>query len=99
MKRELTIADVARYPRPGMAGPKKLQFRPDGQQVNYLASGGEGLVQQLWAYDIQSGQHIQLTGETTTSTTPTYSREEELRRERSRTRETGITDYQYAKAA
>ena len=69
---ELRVAPM-RARSPGVC--VNLAFSPDGR---FLASGGEGLVQQLWAYDIQSGQHIQLTGETTTSTTPTYSREEEL---------------------
>ena len=106
MAHQLTIEEVARYPRPGTAGPRRLQFSPDGKQVNYLSNAGgtgpAGLVQQLWAYDIESGRHIQLTGtgeEASTTSPTTYSREEELRRERSRTRETGVTDYEYAKKA
>src|SRR5690242_14598191 len=98
---KLTIEDVARYPRPGTAGPKGWQFRPDGKQVNYLANAAGSLVQQLWAYDISSGKHIQLTGEGNGEDAGerTFTREEELRRERSRTREVGVTEYQYAKSA
>ena len=95
---KLTIEDVARYPRPGVAGPKSFKFRPDGRQVNYLENPSDSLVQQLWAYDIESGQRTQLTGagEETTLTSRAFSREEELRRERSRTREVGVTGYSYA---
>jgi dipeptidyl-peptidase-4 len=98
---KLTIEDVARYPRPGTAGPKGWQFRPDGKQVNYLANAAGSLVQQLWAYDIASGRHIQLTGggDGEEAGERTFTREEELRRERSRTREVGVTEYQYAKSA
>src|SRR4051812_40046668 len=96
MAERLTIEQVARYPRPGIAGPKKLRFRPDGKQVSYLSNSSDSLVQQLRAYDIESGQHIPLTGEAQASASQTFSREEELRRERSRTREVGVTDYEYA---
>src|SRR5437762_3763771 len=98
MTHKLTIAEVARYPRPGVAGPKSFKFRPDGRQVNYLENPPDSLVQQLWAYDIESGRRTQLTGsgEPTSAGTHTFSREEELRRERSRTREVGITSYSYA---
>src|SRR3954470_18001844 len=96
MAERLTIEQVARYPRPGMAGPRKLRFRPDGKQVSYLLNTGDSLVQQLWAYDIESGQQVSLTGGGQTSTAAqTFSREEELRRERSRTREVGVTDYEW----
>ena len=65
-----------------------------------LANPPDSLIQQLWAYDIATGEHIQLTGtQGAEETKPAYSREEELRRERSRTRETGVTDYEYAKNA
>src|SRR6476659_2095760 len=95
---KLTIEDVARYPRPGQAGPKKWKFSPDCKKVNYLSNAPGSLVQQLWAYDIEQGRHIQLTGGDAQAATeaPTFSREEELRRERSRTREIGITNYDYA---
>jgi dipeptidyl-peptidase-4 len=96
--KRLTIAEVARYPRPGVAGPKSFKFRPDGRQVNYLQNPPDSLVQQLWGYDIESGRRTQLTGtdEATLADSHTFSREEELRRERSRTREVGITSYSYA---
>src|SRR4051794_31751260 len=99
--RRLTIEEVARYPRPGTSGPRNFKFRPDGRQVNYLAPEGASLVQQLWAYDIESGKHVKLTGleEAAPENAPMFSREEELRRERSRTREVGVTGYDYAKSA
>ncbi|MFL5734932.1 MAG: S9 family peptidase [Chloroflexia bacterium] len=99
MAHRLTIEEVARFPRPGTAGPRKARFSPDGRRVVYLAGSGADLVQRLWAYEIESGKHVELAGEEVAASgraTHTFSREEELRRERSRTREVGITDYVYA---
>ena len=98
---ELTITDVAHYPRPGLSDPRKLSFSPDSRYVNYLANANNSLVQQLWAFDPGTGAHTQLTGldDATQPGDHTFTREEELRRERSRTRELGITDYAYAAKA
>ncbi len=97
---ELSLEEVARYPRPGTTGPRRLEFTPDNQKITYLFSADGTLIQQLWEYDLQTGQHRQLTGaEFGTKSEETISREEELRRQRSRLRELGVTNYQFAKAA
>ncbi|HUS14417.1 MAG TPA: DPP IV N-terminal domain-containing protein, partial [Chloroflexia bacterium] len=97
MTRTLTFADVARYPRPGVAGPKQFQFAPDGQTINYLHSADRSLTQGLWAYDIATGQRTTLTGDRPApADARPLTREEELRRERGRIRDLGVTSYQYA---
>ena len=85
---KLTLEQVAKYPRPGASGPKRVSFSLDSQKITYLASEDGSLVLQLWAYDIQSGAREKLTG---VGASGPISREEELRRERNRTREVGVT--------
>jgi dipeptidyl-peptidase-4 len=99
-RKKLSIEEVARYPRPGMSVPRRFDFTPDAAKVTYLFSSEGTLVQQLWAYDLKNGQRELLTGAGQGGTSEeSLSREEELRRERNRVRELGVTDYQFAKEA
>src|SRR6476469_254787 len=96
---KLTLADVARYPRPGTTAPRRVAFTPDGAAVTYLFSGEGTLEQQLWRFDLASGERRTLTGDdAAVADTGEFSIEEQLRRERSRTRERGVTDYQFVQA-
>jgi dipeptidyl-peptidase-4 len=96
----LTLAQVAQQPRPGMVVPGRVAFTPDGTAVTYLFSDDGNLVRSLWRYDIASGTRMVLAGPPPASTEEReLSREEELRRERARLRELGVTDYQFAKEA
>ncbi len=96
----LTLADVVRQPRPGTLVPGGLAFTPDGAAVTYLFSEGGDLVRSLWRYDIVTGERGVLAGPPPASTSEgQLSREEELRRERARLRELGVTSYQWAKSA
>src|SRR5438552_2705343 len=91
---------VARYPRPGMAVPGKIHYSPDAKVITYLFSERGDLVRELWALDPASGRKqrwVAPPGEAVTE--ETLSREEKLRRERLRLRETGITDYTWAEKA
>ena len=95
---ELTLADVARYPRPGTTAPRRVEFTPDGAAVTYLFSGEGTLEQQLWRYDLASGERRSLTDDAAVvANAGEFSIEEQLRRERSRTRERGVTDYQFVR--
>jgi dipeptidyl-peptidase-4 len=94
----LTLADVARHPRPGLNAPRRVEFTPDGQALTYLFSGAGTLTQQLWRYDLASGERRQLTGGEDTAPEEEFSIEEQLRRERARLRERGVTDYQFIRA-
>jgi len=93
----LTLAQVATFPRPGTVVPARLGFTPDGTGVTYLFSAEGSLVRSLWRYDIARGERTVLAGPPPASTAEgELSREEELRRERARLRELGVTDYQFA---
>jgi len=93
----LTIADLATLPRPGTAIPARFGFTPDGTGITSLFSEGGSLVRSLWLYDIASGERQILAGPE--GADRALSRDEELRRERTRTRELGVADYRFAKSA
>jgi dipeptidyl-peptidase 4 len=97
---QLTAELVARYPRPGMAIPGRLRYSPDAKFVTYLFSERGDLVRDLWRLDLASGRKehwLFAPGEAVTE--ENISREEVLRRERLRLRETGITEYFWAEKA
>src|SRR5579875_97845 len=91
--RQLSLADVARYPRPGMDAPGSVTFTPDSRKVAYLQGKPGSLIQELWTYDLESRTRHQVTHLTgrSASADASFSLDEELRRERSRTRESGVT--------
>src|ERR1700694_2024910 len=96
----LTPELVARYPRPGMALPGRLRYSPDAKFVTYLCSERGALVRDLWRLDLSTGRKahwLSAPGEAVTE--ENISREEVLRRERLRLRETGITEYFWAEKA
>src|SRR5689334_17474033 len=95
MTSPLTIQEVAKFPRPGTEGPRRFEFTPDSTSLLYLDSPSGSLVQQLWSYHLASGESRQLSEMGGINPAP-LSREEELRRERTRTRELGITDFHVA---
>lgn len=95
----ITVEQVARYPRPGMTFPGRLGFTPDSLAVTYLFSAAGDLVRSLWRYDVASGEARVVAGPAAGSAGAVLSLEEELRRERLRLRELGVTDYQFAPRA
>jgi dipeptidyl-peptidase-4 len=99
-ERQLTLEDVARYPRPGMGSPNQVKFTPDSQKVAYLLGTAGSLAQELWTFDVDSGERRQLTAMASSaeSLTSQFSLDEELRRERSRQRGLGVTSYQFVQA-
>ena len=99
-RQQITPEMVAHYPRPGMAIPGRLRYSPDAKFVTYLFSERGDLVRDLWRLDLSSGrtEHwLSPPGEAVTE--ENISREEVLRRERLRLRETGITEYFWAEKA
>ena len=83
-----------------MAIPGKIRYSPDAKFVTYLFSDRGDLVRDLWGLELATGRRqrwLSPPGETVTE--ENISREEMLRRERLRLRETGITDYLWAKKA
>jgi len=71
-----------------------------GVLVAYLFSGDGSLVpvQQLWTYQVATGERRQLTDAGADAAAPDrpFSLDEQLRRERRRVRDLGVTDYQFA---
>ena len=94
MAERLTISDVATYPRPGMDAPGMIGFSPDSSAVTWLHAADGGLVRSLWRIDVESGERSIIAGPE--SDAP-MSREEELLRERTRTRELGVASYSWAR--
>jgi dipeptidyl-peptidase 4 len=90
--------DVARLPYPGTTIPGSFSFSPDGQSVSYLKAESPGsLSRVLWRTPIRGGEPVNVArppggGDTDTN----VSREEALRRERQRLRDTGITQIDWA---
>lgn len=99
---KLTIEDLARFPRPGMAVPGKIAFAPDAKTVTFLWSATGDLRRELWSLPVAGGERSLLLGAEhvgSGATEANVSREEALRRERERLRETGITHYEWAETA
>jgi dipeptidyl-peptidase 4 len=98
--KQLTLQDVARYPRPGMNAPVRVKFTPDNQKVAYLIGTDGSLAQELWTYDLDNGERRQLTelASGAMGYSSQFSLDEELRRERSRQRGLGVTGYQFVQA-
>ncbi len=94
MAERLTISDVATYPRPGMDAPGMIGFSPDSSAVNWLHAADGGLVRSLWRIDVGSGERSVIAGP---GADAPMSREEELLRERTRTRELGVASYSWAR--
>src|SRR5438874_7557869 len=83
-----------------MAIPGKLHYSPDATFISYLFSQRGDLVRDLWRIDLATGKKehwLSPPGEAVTE--ENLSREEALRRERMRLRETGITEYIWAEKA
>ncbi len=99
MDTTLTLEEVAHYPRPGTVGPRQITITPDGRAVAYLLAALGSLTQELWTYDLASGERRQIT-DAAGRVVPEedLSLEEQLRRERGRVRERGVTGYQFARA-
>src|SRR5437870_4870088 len=83
-----------------MAVPGKLHYSPDATFISYLFSERGDLARDLWRLELATGKKehwLSPPGEAVTE--ENISREEALRRERLRLRETGITEYIWAEKA
>src|SRR5690242_15412775 len=97
MTDNLKLENIARFPKPGTEGPRKFAFTADNSQVFYLANTPGSLVLQLWSYHVPTGTRQQLTQvQETEVSEAALAGHEKLRRERTRTRELGVTDFQLA---
>ena len=99
---QITLEEVARYPRPGMSVPGRIAFAPDGKTVTFLYSAEGSLRRDLWQMDVATAERSVLltaAGLGGGASEANVSIEEQLRRERERLRETGITHYEWAEVA
>ncbi|MDW8046642.1 MAG: DPP IV N-terminal domain-containing protein [Chloroflexota bacterium] len=100
MSRRLTLADLARFPRPGTQVPQRLRFSPDGCWLFFLWSERGDLVLSLWALDVETGERRVIAGPEPEQADETrLSLEEQLRRERARLRAVGVTTFDVATKA
>ena len=97
----LTFEQIATIPRPGSQGLTMLSFSPDDRFVTFLGSSdASSLTRQLYAYDRETGQTNEVISPSAGGgEEKTFSKEEQLRRERQRIMSTGVTEYSWAKKA
>jgi len=96
----IPLEAVSSYPLPGTAIPGAIAFSPDDRLITYLHSSDRTLTRQLYAFDPASGeQGLLLAPVDGGATEENISLDEKLRRERSRQREIGVTEYAWAKNA
>ena len=84
--------DVATLPHPGTVAPGAFGFTADGKHVTYLKSEDESLNRVLWRAKVGAEPEPEVVARPPEGgvTDANASREEQLRRERQRLRETGI---------
>jgi dipeptidyl-peptidase-4 len=100
MPKRLSVDDISRLPLPGTDIPGSITFTPDGGSLTYLRSTDGSLVRSLWRHDLRSGKRRILAGPLPeASREESLGHEEQLRRERTRTSELGVTEYAWATAA
>jgi len=92
---------MSRWPEPGWQVPRAIAFSPDGKSVIFLESEKHDDEMALFSMDRADARNVRVL--VRASDLPTgkgpMSREEELRRERERKRDKGITSYVWAKRA
>ena len=91
---------LAKMPEPGWNIPRKFTASPDGKLVTWLASETGDMNYSLFAFDRSTKtSKVLLRASDLPGSSKPISREEELRRERQRTRATGISTYEWAEKA
>jgi dipeptidyl-peptidase 4 len=95
----LTLDALVESPRPGTTAPTQYAFSPDGHLLTYLWSERGDPVRDLWVMDVATGNRRALLRADDLGPVEDLGTEETLRRERQRVRDSGITQYQWAKSA
>lgn len=96
----ISVERIAAFPPPGWQIPRSAAIAPDGSLVTYLQSESQSDRMVLYAFDRASGAHrVLVRAEDLVPRGRQMSREEELRRERLRTRIKGVTAYAWADQA
>src|SRR6266542_91649 len=96
----ISFERMARWPEPGGQVPRAIQYSPDGKWITYLQTEKQNDETALFAFDRSSKQiAVLLRADDLVKEPAPISREEELRRERQRQKNKGITSYRWAKRA
>ncbi|MBX6315346.1 MAG: S9 family peptidase [Isosphaeraceae bacterium] len=100
-RRAVDAEAVARLPHPGTVVPGAIGFSPDGRAVTFLKSESNNLSRVLWRAEVAPGSEPKVIARPPGGgdTEANVSKEEQLRRERQRLRDTGITHVIRAKKA
>ena len=100
MRSPVSLADLHALPLPGMDAPTRLAFSPDGAWLAFLHAGDGTMSRSLWGVEVASGErHLVAGPQSGTRDEAALERAEQLRRERSRERALGITDFHWTDAA
>jgi dipeptidyl-peptidase 4 len=99
-KSRIGFERLAKMPEPGWNIPRKFASSPDGKLVTWLASESGDMTYSLFAFDRATKKtQVLLRASDLPGGSKPMSREEELRRERQRTRAMGISTYDWAEKA
>jgi dipeptidyl-peptidase-4 len=92
---------IARFPEPGWNVPRHVAFSPDGKLITFLESESGSDAMALFALDVatHTPRVLVRAADLVQKSDKPLSREEELRRERQRTRISGVTEYRWARRA
>lgn len=91
---------IARFPEPGWHTPRNVAYAPDGKTITFLQGEGGDDEMALFGFDLAARKaRVLVRAADLARQMKPLSREEELRRERRRTRIHGITDYRWARRA
>jgi dipeptidyl-peptidase-4 len=91
---------IARFPEPGWQTPRSVAYSPDGALCTYLQSESQSEEMALFGFDLATHtSRVLVRASDLVKTDKPLSREEELRRERRRSRIAGVTDYRWARRA
>jgi dipeptidyl-peptidase-4 len=93
---ELPIEALAVFPAPGIAAPNQFRFTLDDRSLYYVAADAESAVQQLYRLDLETGER-HLAVKPIEGSEEILTPEEELRRQRLRMLNQGITEFQRAR--
>jgi dipeptidyl-peptidase-4 len=89
---------IAKFPEPGWQTPRGVSYSPDNKLVAYLQSEQHSDEMTLFAFDLATRtSRVLVRASDLAKQQRPLSREEELRRERRRTRIAGVTEYRWAK--
>lgn len=90
--RAIPLEEVVRLPAPGGGGPSAFRFL-DSRTLAYLEPAPGGVAHELWTLDLRTGERCLRVGAARGLREEGLTLEEQLRRERLRTRAIGVTSF------